>query len=480
MAKQTMGGFLALLRKAHGYTQQQVAEKLNISNRTLSSWETDRTVPDLLLLPSIADLYGVTVDELIRGERILDTAKEEMFSEKAQRAARKNRYGKFKAKLNMLAGCACAAENLILLGYLLYLYSYSIPLWAKVLIWIIGALGAVACTIILFYFKNNIMLSEGLVLNEDIDEENKQFILTLKRKISFYLFIISLPFIFCTLLFYILFAVLNPHDFIIANTGILVKYRTMHIIVIWINAALSTLLILFAIIYTNFRFKKFATEKQIVNRYYNTKLAVKITGIGVIPFAISFVLFFIFSVIDISYHNIVYENSDIAVFRAHMQTLTVEEGDLFSNRGATAGEFVLSFPEQPIIENYQYDLGNGFYGKYSKSQNVWNVTYGINDFYNSQFSILDIRTGDGYTSYVNVKYRDLPYQSADYSANAFKPNKVTTNYAKFDGENYSFICHESIFLDGVFYLISIIVTAASVVTCITIYVLKHKKQIYSF
>ena len=64
-----MGEFLALLRKTNGFTQQDVADKLNISNRTLSSWETDRTTPDILLLPSIADLYGVTVDELLRCER---------------------------------------------------------------------------------------------------------------------------------------------------------------------------------------------------------------------------------------------------------------------------------------------------------------------------------------------------------------------------------------------------------------------------
>ena len=56
MAKQTAGEFLAMLRKAHGYTQSEIAEKLNISDRTLSSWETDRTMPDLLLLPALAEI----------------------------------------------------------------------------------------------------------------------------------------------------------------------------------------------------------------------------------------------------------------------------------------------------------------------------------------------------------------------------------------------------------------------------------------
>ena len=64
--KQTTGQFLETLRKASGFTQLDVAEKLGVSNRTVSSWETDRTAPDLLILPAIADLYKVTVDEILR------------------------------------------------------------------------------------------------------------------------------------------------------------------------------------------------------------------------------------------------------------------------------------------------------------------------------------------------------------------------------------------------------------------------------
>ena len=69
MEKQTIGGFLATLRKANGYTQQEVAEKLGVSNKTLSSWETDKTCPDLTLIPVLADLYGVSADEILRAER---------------------------------------------------------------------------------------------------------------------------------------------------------------------------------------------------------------------------------------------------------------------------------------------------------------------------------------------------------------------------------------------------------------------------
>ncbi|MCD7944121.1 MAG: helix-turn-helix domain-containing protein [Clostridia bacterium] len=64
-----MGDFLAAMRKSKGYTQQEVADRLMISNKTVSSWERGASCPDISMLPAIAELYGVTCDEIIAGER---------------------------------------------------------------------------------------------------------------------------------------------------------------------------------------------------------------------------------------------------------------------------------------------------------------------------------------------------------------------------------------------------------------------------
>ncbi len=69
MEKKTMGTLLAALRRAQGLTQQEIADRLSVSNRAVSRWERDEAAPDISLLPAIADLYGITVDELLRGER---------------------------------------------------------------------------------------------------------------------------------------------------------------------------------------------------------------------------------------------------------------------------------------------------------------------------------------------------------------------------------------------------------------------------
>ena len=69
MEKKTIGSFISALRRAAGMTQRDLAEQLNVSDKAVSRWERDESAPDLTLLPLIADLFGITVDELLRGQR---------------------------------------------------------------------------------------------------------------------------------------------------------------------------------------------------------------------------------------------------------------------------------------------------------------------------------------------------------------------------------------------------------------------------
>ena len=69
MEKKTIGGFISALRKANGMTQKDLAERLNVSDKSVSRWECDEGAPDLSLIPVIAEIFDVTCDELLRGER---------------------------------------------------------------------------------------------------------------------------------------------------------------------------------------------------------------------------------------------------------------------------------------------------------------------------------------------------------------------------------------------------------------------------
>lgn len=68
MNSEKVGALIAELRKEKGLTQAGLAEKLNISNRTVSKWENGDGYPDITILFDLANVLGVTVDELLKGE----------------------------------------------------------------------------------------------------------------------------------------------------------------------------------------------------------------------------------------------------------------------------------------------------------------------------------------------------------------------------------------------------------------------------
>jgi transcriptional regulator with XRE-family HTH domain len=64
----TVGKKIANLRKEKGMTQDDIAEKLNVSPQAVSKWENDVSYPDIMLLPKIAKLLDTTVDDLLSSE----------------------------------------------------------------------------------------------------------------------------------------------------------------------------------------------------------------------------------------------------------------------------------------------------------------------------------------------------------------------------------------------------------------------------
>ena len=67
-----IGKFIMTERKAKKLTQAKLAEKLFISEKTISKWESGRGIPDTTVLPQLCEIFGVTLNELLSGERIDD------------------------------------------------------------------------------------------------------------------------------------------------------------------------------------------------------------------------------------------------------------------------------------------------------------------------------------------------------------------------------------------------------------------------
>lgn len=70
MNQEKIGCFIAENRKAKGLTQIEFAEKLGVSNKSVSRWETGKNMPDVSLFLSICDVLGISVNELLIGEHI--------------------------------------------------------------------------------------------------------------------------------------------------------------------------------------------------------------------------------------------------------------------------------------------------------------------------------------------------------------------------------------------------------------------------
>jgi transcriptional regulator with XRE-family HTH domain len=70
MNQEAIGKFIAACHKEKNLTQMQLAEQLNITNRAVSKWETGKSCPDVSIMLELCGILGITVNELLSGERI--------------------------------------------------------------------------------------------------------------------------------------------------------------------------------------------------------------------------------------------------------------------------------------------------------------------------------------------------------------------------------------------------------------------------
>lgn len=68
-----IGRFIAKMRKERAYTQRQLADRLGISDKTISKWETGNGLPDVSLMIPLCDSLHISVNELLSGERLIDS-----------------------------------------------------------------------------------------------------------------------------------------------------------------------------------------------------------------------------------------------------------------------------------------------------------------------------------------------------------------------------------------------------------------------
>ena len=185
MEKKTTGQFLSVLRKAKGMTQRELAELLNVSDKAVSRWERDESMPDILLLPVLADIFDVTCDELLKGEKISKEHYNETPEKKINRveALIKKSKSQFQAFSMISIGAS-------LLGFLIAIilnFSFKKATIGFFCAFIGIIAGLITQLAFYFYFKGN-------VDTEDIESPvlvaYKKYIRNHTLHISYFLFII--------------------------------------------------------------------------------------------------------------------------------------------------------------------------------------------------------------------------------------------------------------------------------------------------
>ena len=183
MEKKTIGGFIAALRKANGMTQKDLAEQLNVSDKTVSRWERDDGAPDLAVIPVIAEIFNVTCDELLRGERKSPTERAETTDEtESTPKAEKQRQRLLKSTLSQYQNRTYIAMDISVVGMIVALIC-NLAFLKAILGFFLGAIFFAASIVCQAVFVNKVFFSvEDAGLDESVLSDFKRKVINFAEK----------------------------------------------------------------------------------------------------------------------------------------------------------------------------------------------------------------------------------------------------------------------------------------------------------
>ncbi len=91
MDQQRIGQFIKFLRKEQELTQQELADKLGVTNRAVSKWENGLSLPDYSIIGELSKLLNVSINEILSGEKLKEEERSKKFEENVMKTIRKNK-----------------------------------------------------------------------------------------------------------------------------------------------------------------------------------------------------------------------------------------------------------------------------------------------------------------------------------------------------------------------------------------------------
>ena len=122
---------LYTLRKQKGYSQEELANRLNVSRQTISKWEVGDSTPDMEKLVAISDLFGITLDELVLDKAPAESGgssqKSEVISEIREKVLTDENKKKAKKGLKIASVIAGAVILIDVISAVVYFTMYGFP-----------------------------------------------------------------------------------------------------------------------------------------------------------------------------------------------------------------------------------------------------------------------------------------------------------------------------------------------------------------
>lgn len=174
---------LLKLRKEKGYSQEELANELNVSRQTISKWETGESNPDFDKIEPLCNLYGISADELIRGIKS-DTLKEEKIEineEKNEEILQKenvivdNKYPKPAKKYEALVVSISVFLYFISIVWIIFIESLNV-MSDELMVSIFLVIAAIPTCLLIYYYisvgNQKRLLKEQVKMNQVILENN--------------------------------------------------------------------------------------------------------------------------------------------------------------------------------------------------------------------------------------------------------------------------------------------------------------------
>lgn len=128
MKEETIGGFIQKVRKEQGLTQKELADRINVSDKTISKWENGNSAPNTEILQDLCTALDISVNELLSGERIHPESYSKRAEENMMQLLKENEKQERNNRGNLIVGILLG----ILAIFLLYISAYGFSVTAIV------------------------------------------------------------------------------------------------------------------------------------------------------------------------------------------------------------------------------------------------------------------------------------------------------------------------------------------------------------